>query len=91
MYAARIDAAYRVPAAVPQVRATSTVVDPVDIGLTRAHSANRHYDEEKTDARYDFSRFLAAHKAQLPALTEVRVDTIVGPHVEYVSPLREFC
>lgn len=38
------------------------------------------------NAWYDFIRFLAARRTQLPALTEVRVGTIVWPLVEYVYP-----
>ncbi|EIW65104.1 uncharacterized protein TRAVEDRAFT_42493 [Trametes versicolor FP-101664 SS1] len=34
------------------------------------------------DAWYDFIRFLAARRTQLPALTEVRVGTIDWPLVE---------
>lgn len=40
------------------------------------------------DAWYDFIRFLAARRTQLPALTEVRVGTIDWPLVEYVYPSR---
>ncbi len=65
---------------------------PVDTKLTQNHAYSAHYLRDRTsgDAWYDFIRFLAACRTQLPALTEVQVGTIVWPVVEYVCPLRAF-
>ncbi|OJT09970.1 hypothetical protein TRAPUB_13551 [Trametes pubescens] len=48
------------------------------------HTLSAHYLRDRTsgDAWYDFIRFLAACRTQLPALTEVQVGTIVWPVVE---------